>query len=228
MIRLCITIFVKQNLAGIIEINKYKMKKYLILSIVFISLFSCRIAKKQWVKENYAEKSVIEESLTTQNTLQKNELSKITQEIITNFTQKLQEQKSKVSESESTDVSGTITAEDGKQKYVTIGNTTIKSDGANVTFKTSSNISKEFESRYKELEENDKKQSIHISTLERRLDSVIINQKQMKVEQDIIKTNQTKSVKKSGLSFGSWFILIIVAIVLVAIWFFRKSIPFLS
>ncbi|MCB0447248.1 MAG: hypothetical protein KDD03_07010, partial [Gelidibacter sp.] len=142
---------------------KLTLKKITVTTIIsfaiyvslMLMLFSCRTAKKEWVKENFTEKSELQEikdNLTYSNEEVKAE---IRNSLISEFSEKLKQQAEKTTnnESETTTVKGSITAEEGKEKSATVGNTTIKSNGANVTFETTSTkaLSKEIESKYNEL-----------------------------------------------------------------------------
>lgn len=187
------------------------MKNYLII-LAILTLSGCRTAKKEWVKENYQSKIEAVAMANELSNFTKTELTKINQSLILDFEEKLKQatQKTTQEESQSTTVSGTLTAEDGKEKSVTFGNTTIKSNGANVSFKTESrnSINKEYESNLKELhrqldEERQFNQALNneIISLKNQFANFASNQKTEK-------TTQTKEVNKKG--WQTWVIVLAV------------------
>lgn len=192
------------------------MKKLLIISLLFISLFNCRTVKKEWVKETFAEKSEL-------NYLGQN-LSKMQETLKTNIKETLNvtysEILQKINETQTTKetetITGTIdiTAEDGKEKSGSIGNTKVTSNGANITVQTATNKSftKEFEA-LKQITET-------------RLDSIINALKDVTIENNSLKseiakitsnqkseTNTTKKeTNKRGWTFGAILLLIILLV----------------
>ncbi len=208
------------------------MKKYIILLVVFISLLGCRVAKKEWVKENYTEKSTTREIRVVQDSVIKSELFKIKTSVskLETSVSKSTTTNGSTSENESTTVSGTITAEDGKEKSVTIGGTIIKSDGANVTFETTSSkaISKEFQENLQEISKELQEKSVQLQEVQTELISLKSEFSNFKLTYESEKTIKTNTVKKTGFQFGVWIIAGIVVIVILAVWYFRKSISFLS
>lgn len=207
------------------------MKKLIAISTLFILFTSCRSVKKEWVKENFTEKSEISQLKANYSNLKNTLKTEINETLILEINEKLKQEKvyESSSKNETTTVSGSISAEDGKEKSVTIGSTTIKSNGANVTFKTSSTkeFTKQFESHLQELEIRLQESLLEISILRSENNSIKSEFANFKSTYDREKTSESKTVKKSGLSFGTWLILIIIIIVIVLIWYFRKSIPFL-
>ena len=208
------------------------MKKLLILSLLFISFTSCRVAKKEWVKENFTEKSTVKESLTVQS----DSINKRLEQLSESFNSKLKSisesksSSSSESESESTNVTGTITAEDGKEKSVTINGTTIKSNGANISFETNSNkaISKEFKENFDQLTAELQTESSKRFQLEVEVRSLYSRLSELESNKEASKTTKSKEVTKRGFSFGVWLFFLLFGIAICTIWYFRKSIPFLS
>ena len=209
---------------------KVTLKKITVTTIisfaVYVSLmlvlFSCRTAKKEWVKENFTEKSELQEirdNLTYSNEEVKAE---IRNSLISEFSEKLKQQAEKTTnnESETTTVKGSIIAEEGKEKSATVGNTTIKSNGANVTFETTSTkaLSKEFETKYNELNQKleqelkyNKYMYTEINSLKSEIAKITSNQKTEK-------TNKTRTVSKKQIGLGI-VILIVIGLIL---YFFNK------
>ncbi len=208
------------------------MKKITLIFLVLLSLFSCRSVKKEWVKENFTEKAEISQLKENYSNLKNTLKTEINEALILEINEKLKQEKvsESSSENESTTVSGSITAEDGKEKSVTIGGTTIKSNGANVTFETSSTkeFTRKYESKLEELQMQLEKKTITIKELHSEINSLKSEFSIFRSNYESEKTAKSKEVKSSGLSFGFWLTIIIVTIVIIIIWYFRKSIPFLK
>jgi len=206
------------------------MKKAIYIVIV-ISLFSCRVAKKEWVQDNFTEKATINKSLIVQDSVFKSEILKIETSVSELETSVSNIETSSASEAsnESTTVSGSIKAEDGKEKSVTIGNTTIKSNGANVSFETTSSksLTKEFETKYQELNKILQSEKEFNQSLESELTSLKSEFSNFKSTYESEKTSKTKTVTKRGSTFSVWLMIILVLIGTAIFWWFRKRIPFL-
>lgn len=206
------------------------MKKLIIILLILCS--SCRVAKKDWLKETFAEKATVKKSLTVRDSMFRSEISKIETSVskIENSISKIETSSGSTSENESTTVSGSITAEDGKEKTATVGNTTITSNGANISFTTttSKEISKAFEIKYQEQQTQLQLQKQTISSLRSQLTSLKTEFANFVSTYESEKNNKTKTVKKTGFQAGVWIIVAVVVIVLIVLWYFRKSIPFLN
>lgn len=199
-----------------------RKSKYLILCLVFISFCSCRVAKKSWVKETYAEKTEVtslKESFANSKETLKTEISET---LSLEFSEKLKQGTTK--ESESTTVTGTIEAEDGKEKSVTIGGTTITSNGANISFET--NSSKEIATQYKELSSQLATERNLTQELQTELISLKSEFADFRSTYESDKTTKTKDVTKRGGTFGVWIFGIIALVVIFLLWYFRKMLPF--
>lgn len=207
------------------------MKKLILFSAIILLFTSCRSVKKEWVKENFSEKATVNRSLSVQDSTLKSEISKIETSIskIETSISNTETTKESTSENETTSVSGSITAEEGKEKSVTIGGTTIKSNGANVTFETSSSktMSREFESKFEQLTLQLEEQSETIQSLNSKLFNQQSEIESLESKYSSLKTSKSRVVKRSGLSFTTWLIIVLALAVVGAIWYFRKSIPFL-
>lgn len=211
------------------------MKKYIIILLMFSLAFlcsSCRVAKKEWVKENFTEKATTQEIRVVQDSTFKSEISKIETSIhkIETFVSKIETFKTSENETESTTVSGSITAEDGKEKSVSIGGTTIKSHGANVTFETTTSkaISKEFQESFQQISKELQEKSVKLQEVQTELNSLKSEFSNFVSTYQSEKNAKTKEVKKTGFQFGVWIIVAIAIIITIFIWYFRKSIPFLK
>lgn len=199
-----------------------------LLLISFILLTSCRTVKKEWVKETFAEKSELtqfaQETQKTQETL-KTEISEKVSQIETLVSKNETSSTSEVT-NENTTVSGTIEAEEGKEKSITIGNTTIKSNGANVSFSTSSNktATKQFERQLQEIT----LQLEYERTLNKSLQSEVNSLKSenvfIKSEIEKLKTSQSKQTTKRNFTLTTWLIILGVLVGSYFVYRFRKRI----
>jgi predicted nuclease with TOPRIM domain len=208
-------------------------------TIVLICLFllvllstSCRIAKKEWVKENFTEKEIINNTLKAKDSttsIKVLDIYKKLSELETSIASS-QTTSTSQSENETTTISGSLTAEAGKEKTVTIGNTTITSNGANVSFETVNTkaLSKAFESKYQELtaklqvlNEINEKQETQINSLKSEINN-------LKSNYTSLKNNQIKNVSKTGGTLGFTSIALIIILAITAFLFFKKQIPFLN
>lgn len=184
------------------------MKKLIFISVFAVYMFGCGTVKKNWLKENYVEKSELQqtEQRLVESTDEKIETA--TDSLSTSFkeTYSTKSESTTTTENESTTVSGTIEAEDGKEKSVTIGDTTIKSNGATVSFETTSSKSalREMESRYSELESQFKSQQKQTSELQQNYNLLDTKFTELKSQFESEKNLKSKETKRSRW----WFILI--------------------
>jgi flagellar hook-basal body complex protein FliE len=181
------------------------MKKLLIIFLLFIAFCGCRTAKKTWVEDNFTSKETfksIEENLTYSNETVKEE---IRGSLYEEFSQLLKE--TFKSENETTSTTGSIEGVEGVEKSVTIGNTIIKSNGANVSFQT--NNTKLVESLLKDFNEVTKKQEqIYKELFEENL---MLEKRYLESEKRIETLEKTisKTVTKKQLGFGILLLLIV-------------------
>jgi hypothetical protein len=193
---------------------KVTLKKITITTIisfiVYVSIillfFSCRTVKKDWVEKNFVANETlktIEENLTYSNESIKEEI-KVS--LYDEFSQMLKE--TFKSENETTTTTGTIEGVEGVEKSVTIGNTTIKSNGANVSFQT--NNTKVYESLIKDLKEVNKTQEQ--TNKELFEENLLLERKYIETQKRIETLEKTisKTVTKKQLGFGILLILIVV------------------
>jgi hypothetical protein len=186
----------------------------LILSILILST-SCRSVKKKWVSENFATK--IETALLEGKLEQSQQLE--TQKTIDSFSQLLKSNSTTKTETntssnnESTTISGTITAQEGKTKTVSFGNTKIESDGANITF-TSTNTKaqlRETQETISQLEQKFESITSHNTLLYKETQSALSQITILKQEVKSLKESKSKDLKKTGFP---WWIVIAIGIIL--------------
>lgn len=208
------------------------MKKQHVIIVFILLLKGCRSVKKEWVKENFSLISDTEKNNQVQDSVFSSKISKIETNIskIETSVSKSQTSSEATKENETTKVVGSITAEDGKTKSVTIGGTTIKSDGANVTFETSSSkeFTQLFESKFEELQHQLLQEQTTNKFLREEFNQLRRDSEKIKTDLLQLKESKLKEVTKKGGSFGLWLFFIILALVIALFWYFRKSIPFLK
>lgn len=208
--------------------NMSKIEK--ILSIILVGLFlisisSCVTKKKLKESQELQSTYILDQTETKfTNSVQKLE-SNVTEKLNKVFDEKLKEVKESTStnENESTTISGSITAEDGKEKTATIGNTTIKSNGANLTFQTTSTkaINKQLETINKELTQSLNEERNARISLENEFIEYVKEQNQINESLKAELEKQSKEINKKGLSFWVIIIALVSAILFIAIKFFK-------
>lgn len=201
-----------------------------ILSIILVGLFlisisSCVTKKKLKESQELQSTYILDQTETKfTNSVQKLE-SNVTEKLNKVFDEKLKEVKESTStnENESTTISGSITAEDGKEKTATIGNTTIKSNGANLTFQTTSTkaINKQLETINKELTQSLNEERNARISLENEFIEYVKEQNQINESLKAELEKQSKEINKKGLSFWVIIIALVSAILFIAIKFFK-------
>ena len=203
---------------------------FILYVAILLMFFSCRTAKKTWVNENFASKQDISKLETTQLNSQKTLESKITNSLIIDFTEKLKlaTEKTTNNETETTTTQIDIIAENGVEKKATAGNTTVTSNGANVSVQTTSSkaLSKEFESKYQELSQKlDKEQKYneHLYSEINSLKSEIAN---LRSTYQSEKQAKTKETTKRGFTFWAVIIGGLIVVLGVAGYVFRSRITF--
>lgn len=192
--------------------------KHVILILIVLTLSSCRVAKKEWVKENYTEKSQLQDFQNSQ-TVKLNELKETIkqQQQTVNTSQSVNQ-----SEIETTEVTGTLTAEAGKEKTAVIGNTTIKSNGADISFKTNTSNTKQTSKAIQEL--------YTMLDYERNLNesfkSDINTLRNQVVALETQLNAKSKETKKTGLPFSVWLVLFVIVALVFVYFKFRSKLPF--
>jgi len=192
------------------------MKKLIYIIFVLFLLTSCRIVKKDWLKENYVAKNDLEKTVNNLEETHERDFSKIASEyqVIKTDLSNIETTKTNESETETITVSGTIKAEEGKEKTAIIGNTKITSNGADISFKVENSkaFTQAFESIKNQFETYKSETSEVISSLQKDL-----TQKSQIIEtltQDIktLKTEKSRTVTKKQLGFGVIILLILIVV----------------
>jgi predicted nucleic acid-binding Zn-ribbon protein len=207
------------------------MKRLIILLLAVLTLTGCRVAKKSWVKENFTQNEQLTSTLKTQTDSVTKQIKQVTKQ----FESRLQELASNSSsnttqtETENTTVTGTIEAETGTEKSVTIGGTTITSNGASISFVTNNtrSLSKQFEESITTITKQLTTERQYREDLQQEVTSLKIQNLNMQREITELKTERSKYVTKKGFTFGFWFWIIIAGLVVLAFFYFKKQIPFI-
>lgn len=208
--------------------TKPTMKAFLVFVITMLLLSGCVTKKKLKESQELQSTYILDQTeVKFTNSVQKLE-SNVTEKLNKVFDEKLKEVKESTTtnENESTTISGSITAEDGKEKTATIGNTTIKSNGANVTFKTTSTkyINKQLESINKELTQTITEYKESLKTIKNEFNEKIETQNKVIAELKAELEKVTKETDKKGLSFGSRLTMAIIIILAILFLIYRSKI----
>lgn len=208
------------------------MKKnfYKIVLVLFtLSLFTgCRTMDKAWLRENYTSKieadslrQSLENSFKSVQKTQKEEIEAKYKEFQRNTSEKTNS-----SEAESTTVKGRITAEAGIEKSVTVGGTTIKSNGADIDFETTNNkeSSKESELRFEQMSRELEIKTQKIETLEERQHSLEVELYNFKKLYEAEKNIKEKDVKTKGSTLGTVVIGLLILLAVGVSYYFRKTV----
>jgi len=200
--------------------------------LLFITLSSCRTAKKDWVNENFTSKTetqAIKEAVSLSSETLK---SAISETVNAKYNEILQNQSSisTETESENTTIEVDITAEAGKEKSATIGNTTVTSNGANVKVVTSTSkeSSKEFQEKFEQQTQQLTESLTRIETLEKRDSIREATQVKMLQEIEQLKKTQSKRVNNIGLTFGTVIWIVAILIVLYFLWRIKKKLSWVT
>lgn len=200
------------------------MKKPILISLLLITLTGCRTVKKDWVKANYVEKSEINQLKQSVETFKQTINTSIDERIDSKYTSILNEMREavKVDENETTTIIGSIESEEGKEKSAIIGNTTIKSNGSNITFESTLNKSfnKELETVNAKMEQTVEEYRNSLKTFENDFTSYKTETDRTIAELKAQLDQKNKTTNKKGFSFT----FIILAVVCVLIYIFRKRI----
>ena len=192
------------------------MKKT-ILIIALLFLTNCRTVKKSWLKDNYVSKSeanLLKKSIDSTLAIKTTDIIERIAAVKKETTNNVTESNNKV-----TEIQGTIDAVEGEIKTATIGNTTIVSNGANISFKTSeiANISKE----YKELNSLLESERIVNERIKNEVKSIKNEFTSFKQKYESEREATSKEIRKSGVKF--WFLL---SVVLAALLYFVFKLRF--
>ncbi len=195
---------------------------------VFITFTGCRSVDKDWLKENYVSKA--EATLIKTEAL--NETQRLNAATESNLNAKYEQfvqevkQSENSNENETTKISGTIEAEEGKEKTAEIGDTKIKSNGATISFETTSTkeISKAFESRYQQLEQKLLEESKKTEQLQSQLNSLKSEIANLRSNQETEKTTKSKEKNSKGLTFGAVITILIILVIVGLVWYYWSKI----
>ncbi|PSG90870.1 hypothetical protein [Aurantibacter aestuarii] len=179
-------------------------------------LCSCKTVKKDWLQENYYTKETVNTNETKQNEAFLNELTKI-ENSIKKYEASTNQQATtteKTDETENTTIDGSITAEFGKEKFVQVGNTLIKTNGANVNFQTSNvkTYSKELETKISFFESQLEITRKQTEAIEVKLKALETQNKQFKTVLEQQKNSKSKTTKKSGSPFLTKTLIILIVV----------------
>lgn len=208
------------------------MKKAILIILVFISTASCRTAKKEWVKENFASHLELEGVKNTLSEELKKQEASLTENIQSKYKEVLDQKSSEEisNESEDSTISGTIIAEDGKEKSVSYGGTTISSNGATIKFtsKITKALSKEYSSKFQELNNQLDQERKTVETLSSEINTIKKELEHIKSTQDIDRKSKSRDVKSNGFQLVAWVWLGLLIIVIVLLNIFKNQIPFIN
>lgn len=208
------------------------MKKTILIVLLFASLLSCRTAKKEWVKENFASNSELLRVKDSFSEEISNQEDSLIETMNSKYNEILEQKSSHESDSETEDstITGTIIAEEGKEKSVSYGGTTINSNGATIQFTTkiSKAISKEYSSKFQELNSQLDQERQSIRVLETELTFLKKELETLQTQQINNREAKTRDVKSNGFQVGTWIWLLVVVVVIVLINIFKNQIPFIS
>lgn len=203
------------------------------LFIIFLTfgLASCVTKKKFKESQTLLEQRILSQTENRITNYTQNIKTDVKESLLSEFKETLKEIKESTTtnENETTTISGTITAEDGKDKSATIGNTVIKTNGANVTFQTTStkDINKQLETINKELTKTITQLETSLKTIENEFNEFKNNQLKVNDELKSEKNTQTKETNRKGFNF-LFIILLIIAILTYISYRFRHKIPFIG
>ncbi len=208
------------------------MKSLIPLLLILFSFLSCKSVRKEWVTENYAKKEDIQNLKESVS----NEIDKQTLSITKNFNSKYNEvirqvnSISKESKSEESTVTGEITAEDGKKKSVTFGDTTIESNGVNVSFTSTIRnvISKEYQGKFEEMTKQLQEGQQTIQDLRTEINSLKSEVNKLSSNEEIEKDTKTKTVKNHRLYSVILLILSSALVLFGVLSYFKIRIPFIN
>lgn len=205
--------------------------KIFIIYITVSLMFGCVTKKKLKESQELTTTHILDVTDIRLANLKNTLKGEISESVSQEVTEKFKEQKETISnnENESVEVIGTLPAGE-KETSVTVGNTTIKNNGGNVSFdiKSSKQLSSQLETINKELAQRLNEERNARISLENELNE--FKTAQLKINEDLkSKLNvKAKETTKKGLSFWLVIIAIVSAILFIAIRYFKVKTPFLS
>lgn len=206
-----------------------KKLSIILLSFFLLSFTSCVTKKKLKESQELTTTHILDVTDIRLANLKNTLKGEISESVSQEVTEKFKEQKETISndENESVEVIGTLPAGE-KETSVTVGNTTIKNNGGNVSFdiKSSKQLSSQLETINKELAQSLNEERNARVSLENELNE--FKTAQLKINEDLkSKLNvKAKETTKKGLSFWLVIIAIVLSLGFVAIRYFKVKIPF--
>lgn len=202
------------------------MKTIIKISLLFFILTSCVSKKKLKESQDLQSTYILDQTEKKWTNSVQNIKSELSESILSQFNETIKsfKESSSSNENETTDVTVNITAEDGKEKSATVGNTTVTSNGADVIVKTSST-----KAINKQIETLNSEWSQKYNLLEKSLINVTnelneFKNYQLNINEDLkSKLNvKTEETDKKGLSFWVIMIALILAVLFVAYKIYSK------
>lgn len=206
----------------------------MILFVIYIALGLTSCVSKKKLKESQELQTTYlldQTEVKWVNSVQniENKFSESTLKIVNEYLKSYIENTS-TNENESTDVTVNIKAEDGKEKSATVGNTTVTSNGADISVKTSSTkaINKQIETLNSEWSQKYDILEKSIKTAEMKSEQRdYANLKRIELLESKL-DKQSKETDKTSPTFWVVLGLVISAILFIAIRYFKVKIPFIG
>lgn len=203
---------------------------FILYILLMITMFSCKTVNKVKTHEYFASKNDLSQLDQKWSTHLQNFKTDVKESSLATVKDYLtvQKESNSTNENESSVISGTITPGE-KEKSVSIGGTTIKSDGVNVKFEIKNTKAKLQESltQISELNQTIEKERNARISLENDFNEYKKHQSKVIDELKQEKSTQTKTVSKKGFTF--WAIVICaIAIVLFLLYKFGGRIPIVA
>lgn len=183
---------------------------FILYVFLMLSVFSCRTVEKAKTNEQFVSKqdlSQLDQKWSAYLQTFKKDVKETSLATVKDYL-KVQKESTSTNENESSVISGTATAEEGKEKTFTAGNTTIKTNGFDISFEinTLKQLNQSYESQIQEtnkllIEERNARISSETS-LKQENKELLKRLEVLESEQ----STQTKTVSKRTIAF--WFIVV--------------------
>lgn len=204
------------------DINIMKHTPKTLLTLIFIGFLMTSCVSKKKLKESQDLQStyILDQTEKKWTNSVQNIKSELSESILSKFNETIKsfKESSSTNENETTDVTVNITAEDGKEKSATVGNTTVTSNGADISVKTSSTkaINNQIETLNSEWSQKYDILETSIINVTNELNEFKTAQLKVNEELKAEKNTQSKETDKKGLSFWAVIIAIVLAVLFVA------------
>lgn len=204
---------------------------FILYVFLMLSVFSCKTVNKTKTYEDFVSKqdlSQLDQKWSTYLQTFKKDVKETSLATVKDYL-KVQKESSSTNENENSVISGKATAEEGKEKTFTAGNTTIKTNGFEIAFEinTLKQLKQSYESR---IEQQDKSISNLQTALETsetiRTEEVNALTKRVEVLESE-KSTQTKTVSKRTIAF-CFIVVCAVSFVLFLLYKFGGRIPIVA